>query len=347
MIKRFLLFVLLISPGAVSDAFLAITASTVPDGTISVNEQAAKYKVRGRQALEPSEDITAAAVGEERASVLPSGLEEHLKAASEKMHDWIAWMASRSAFWKKAKSALTKEEKVLQKADDVWEKGGVTGKKDKVAWRKRGEASRVTETAKKKLYGDLLTKDKASLQIARAAWKEKEGAWEKTKAAWETTEAAWIAKLDTIADEAESPSLNTQRLSLEIEMVESERTFLEKRDQWKSDLKHWKVNERDLQNNVLATKWNLVEMEIKTYQPQFEKMKARGVTREAYRKLLGLKSSIIADNNSKKDVINSDSFDGSQYAKYLCFDKYLEYEGESNKLVEWAYTYFRPNEWKA
>uniref|UniRef100_A0AAV1TT16 Uncharacterized protein n=1 Tax=Peronospora matthiolae TaxID=2874970 RepID=A0AAV1TT16_9STRA len=130
MIKRFLLFVLLLSPGAISDAFLALTASTVPDGTIPVQKLATNSKARGKQALKPSEDMTAA-VGEERAPDFFPGLEEHLKAASEKMHDWIGWMARKSAFWEKAESAPTGEGEALSKVDEVLPEEEAVRKVDK------------------------------------------------------------------------------------------------------------------------------------------------------------------------------------------------------------------------
>uniref|UniRef100_A0AAV1TWI5 RxLR effector candidate protein n=1 Tax=Peronospora matthiolae TaxID=2874970 RepID=A0AAV1TWI5_9STRA len=316
MIKRFLLFVLLISPGAVSDALLALKASTVPDGTISVNEQAAKDKVRGKQALEPSEDITAAAAGEERAPISVPVLEGHLKDTSEKMYDWISRMARKSAFWKKAKSALTKEEKALQK----------------VAWRKVEEASCVTETAWRNDFGEKLAEYEKKLQNARAAWDKDKAARKRIEAARETNEAAWEAKLAATGDE----KIKSLSLLARSDLSKDIRMFKDLEAEWQAKKNAWIKTETELKADVLSTKVLLVNKLVKTYQPQFEKLMAHGITREVYQNLLGLESSTIAKYRWKRDLITSYSVDELKYAKYLYFDKYLENEGELSKLEDWA-----------
>uniref|UniRef100_A0AAV1TIX2 RxLR effector candidate protein n=1 Tax=Peronospora matthiolae TaxID=2874970 RepID=A0AAV1TIX2_9STRA len=333
MIKRLLLFVLLLSPGAVSDALLALTASTLPAGAISVKEQATDSKARGKQALKLSED-TSAAVGEERASFSFPALEEHLKAASEKIYDWFSRMASRSAFYKKA----------MQEVDVVWNKWGVTGEEYKTAWRKVEEASRVTETAWRRRLKIKLNTNEDRLRDARTAWEKKEAVWERTEAAWERTEAAWKAKLETIVGkEAESPSLDAQILSLKDNLAKDEWTYLDRKARWESKLEDWKKKEIDLKDGVNIAKWDFAERAVKTYLPQFEKLKAHGVTRKAYQNLLGLDPSTIANYNLKEDVITSGSLDGLQYAKYLYFDKFLEYKGSSKRLLRWVHLHFKPN----
>uniref|UniRef100_A0AAV1TV79 Uncharacterized protein n=1 Tax=Peronospora matthiolae TaxID=2874970 RepID=A0AAV1TV79_9STRA len=364
MIKRFLLFVLLLSPGAVSDASLAPTASTLPDGTTPVKAQATKDKARGKQALEPSKDTTAAAVGEERAPVLPSVLEEHVKAASEKMHDWGSWIGSKSALWEMAESALMgkggsmrkgkealqeeeavmKVEKALQKVDDFREREGVTGKQYANAWREVEEASRVREAAwRSRLETDVKDKE-ASLRKHRAAWETEEAAWPALK----TTLSAEIedlrAKAAATGDEkAESLLWGFLKSSPKDILAKKEQTFDDLTAARKRKLEDLNKKEKDLN----LAKGKLALKEIETYKPQFEKMKAHGVTRGEYRNVLGLESSTIAKINSKG--VSCDNFFvlGPQYTKYLYFDKFLEYEGSSSDLMKWAVRLFEVNEWKA
>uniref|UniRef100_A0AAV1TUV8 Uncharacterized protein n=1 Tax=Peronospora matthiolae TaxID=2874970 RepID=A0AAV1TUV8_9STRA len=73
-------------------------------------------------------------------------------------------------------------------------------------------------------------------------------------------------------------------------------------------------------------------------------MKAHGITREAYQNVLGLESSTVAEYNSKAVTREHIFLHGPQYAKYLYFDKYLEYEGSSSDLRKWALRLFKVNE---
>nr|BAP68926.1 RxLR effector candidate protein [Hyaloperonospora arabidopsidis Emoy2] len=284
MIKRFLLFVLLLSPVAVGDALLALTASTLPDGTTSVQEQTTKSKTGVKQALKPSGGTTAA-VGEERALMMFSGLEEGLSAGAGKLMDAFAWVAKKPAYWTNAEregEAATELEAAWVKEDAKWERY-------KAAWRKKDEASGVTDTALRDHLKSLLKKDEGELFTARADW-------EKEVAAWGAKEVAW------------------------------------------------KKKEGNLVGEIRYTKFKIARQEIETYLPQFKRLKAAGVTREMYQNLLGLTPAFIG-KHPLEGVTHENIFsNGPEYAKYLYFDRYLEYEGSSDDLLNWAYTLLRPNE---
>nr|BAP68957.1 RxLR effector candidate protein [Hyaloperonospora arabidopsidis Emoy2]BAP68958.1 RxLR effector candidate protein [Hyaloperonospora arabidopsidis Emoy2] len=304
MIKRFLLFVLLLSPVAVGDALLALTASTLPDGTTSVQEQTTKSKTGVKQAFKPSGGTTAA-VGEERAPNLFSELGEGLSAHVGKLK---AWVASKSAYWTNAE----REGEAATELEAAWKKGDAKWERYEAAWKEEEEkASGVMVTVRSRRQWPQLENDEAELREIHAAVAEKKAAWVKEQESLDEKEIAWMKKYPDVPRS------------------------------WFDKPRDLKKKEDGLVDAITHARYNIVEEEIKTYLPQFEILKADGVTREMYQDLLGLDSTVIK-GFTRENILSHEP----EYAKFLYFDRYLHYEGSSKNLLRWAYIVFRQNQWK-
>nr|BAP68772.1 RxLR effector candidate protein [Hyaloperonospora arabidopsidis Emoy2] len=358
MIKRFLLFVLLLSPVAVGDALLALTASTLPDGTTSDQDQTIESKVRDERALHASRDTTAAA-GEERALMMLPVVEENFKSGLEK--SWIARIAKKLTVWRKVESVPSKEKAAqMKKNKKYWERTataraemveGATRRveaakteeekeeqiKMKALWEKNWDHKQWVMDTWRARHGDLDDTKVAERNDLEADLREAEKYLEKAQDTRTKGQAAWSKK--KAAGRIRHPKSGTKSVLKEflkfrrkmekIRAWEKKDAALEKEvDVWKKDVK--------------ASKYALAKAEIALYLPDFEAAEKENFGLIEYQDLLRLDPKIIKDLDGVTHE-NLFAFE-PDYRRYLYF---TGYHGAPGRLLIWLEELFTPKKTRA
>uniref|UniRef100_A0AAV1TTA1 Uncharacterized protein n=1 Tax=Peronospora matthiolae TaxID=2874970 RepID=A0AAV1TTA1_9STRA len=239
MIKCLLLFLLLLSAVAVSDALLALAASTLSHGTTSDQEEAMESKVRVERALNSSEG-TAASVGEERVSrrFFPP-LEIRVGAGWKNRNHHAARIRKKYADWRKAMDARVGKE-VMSQVEAAIREGTAARKQAKAAWvqykaslmqefqafEKAADARMQQVSDWEKMDATWLTNDARrdeiveSLKTIKALWSELikasaevDRTWSKLEQASTTTEADWGKKEGVWNNAAQASIILQKRFS--------------------------------------------------------------------------------------------------------------------------------------
>uniref|UniRef100_A0AAV1TV96 RxLR effector candidate protein n=1 Tax=Peronospora matthiolae TaxID=2874970 RepID=A0AAV1TV96_9STRA len=365
MIKCLLLFVLLLSAIADSDALLAFAASTPPDGTPSDQDQTIESKVRDERALHASRDTTAAA-GEERALVLLPVVKESFKSGLEK--SWVAWTAKKLAVWKKVESVPSEMKAAqMKKNEEYWKRTAAARAEMAEEATRRVEAAKMEEEKKEQMEmkaywekrwdhwewvkdtwrtrradydgpGAAQRKDmEAELREYEQYLEEVQDARTKGQAAWREKEAAWEQKEATWRKQ--HPNSEAKSVLREISEF-----------RWRRATRAWEKEEAALnkevgewKDHVKASKYALAKAEIAAYLPDFAAMEKENYGLIHYQDLLDLDPKIVKDLDK---VTHENLFAFKpDYRRYLYFTKYHGVGTE--RLLVWLKELFAPKKTSA